>query len=222
MKKNLLIVGDSLGLPRDNMPYSNTWTYLLCDYLQNFHTVLKLQRALNSNTINSGVKEDWLEFYKPDDVILQVGIVDCSPRFLKNGGLLMKLVNISPFFLKNFIWKLIKKYKTRSVVNVDVTIDRFESNIEKYINRCISIGVSRIFLIKIAKSGSAMVKKSPEILSQINLYNQIFDTLAGKYQNCILINELTNANDDYFIEDGYHLSEFGNYNLFEAIKKYYK
>ena len=67
-----------------------------------------------------------------------------------------------------------------------------------------------------------MVKKSPEILSQINLYNQIFDKLAGKYQNCILINELTNANDDYFIEDGYHLSEFGNYNLFEAIKKYYK
>ena len=67
-----------------------------------------------------------------------------------------------------------------------------------------------------------MVNKSPEILSQINFYNQIFDKLAIKYQNYILINELTNANDDYFIEDGYHLNEFGNNKLFEAIKKYYK
>ncbi|WP_291106557.1 hypothetical protein [Flavobacterium sp. UBA6195] len=64
---------------------------------------------MNSNTINSGVKEDWLEFYKPDDVILQVGIVDCSPRFLKNGGLLMKLVNSSPFFLKKFYLEINKK-----------------------------------------------------------------------------------------------------------------
>ncbi len=70
--KNILIVGDSLGLPRENLAYNNTWPYLLLISVKDFHFIFKLQRALTSKIINSGIFKDWLEFYKPKDVIIQV------------------------------------------------------------------------------------------------------------------------------------------------------
>jgi hypothetical protein len=221
MKKNILIVGDSLGLPRENISYDKTWPYKLTSSLKDCHVICKLQRALTTVMINSGVIYDWLEFYTPTDVILQVGIVDCSPRYIKNGGLFMKLIGISPSFIKSTLWKLIKKFGNRSSKNADVSIENFETNLLKYINRCEKIGVERVFLIKIAKSGSAMIKQSPEVLKQIELYNKVIDNLGQVKQICIVIPELANADDTYFLEDGYHLNEYGNEQLFKGIIKYY-
>jgi hypothetical protein len=221
MKKNILIVGDSLGLPRENISYDKTWPFKLTSSLQDYHIISKLQRALTTVMINSGVLFDWLEFYTPSDVILQVGIVDCSPRYIKNGGLLMKLIGISPSFIKSNIWKLIKRFGNRSSKNADVSVEDFEKNLLKYINRCEKIKVERIFLIKIAKSGTAMIKQSPQVLKQIELYNKVIDKIGDVKQNCIVIPELANADDTYFLEDGYHLNEYGNEQLFKGIIKYY-
>lgn len=221
MKNKILIIGDSLGLPRENLSYTSTWPYKLISSLQDCHIICKLQRALTSLMINSGVVGDWLEYYKPNDVILQVGIVDCSPRYIKNGGILMRLLNISPSFIKSNIWVLIKKYGNRSSKNVDVTIKDFETNLLKYINRCERIGVERIFLIKIAKSGSAMINRNPEVFNQIRLYNNVIEKIASKMKNCIVIPDLEEADDSCFLVDGYHLNEFGSDLLFKGIIKYF-
>ena len=221
MEKNILIVGDSLGLPRDNMPYNKTWPYLLSASLKNYHFIFKLQRGLTTKMINAGVLKDWLEFYDVKNVILQVGIVDCAPRYISNTGFTMKLLGASPFFLNSFFWKLIKKYGIRTSKYADVNIQTFQSNIKKYIKRCEDSGVERIFFIKIARSGSAMVKQNPEILKQIDLYNDVFEKVTRGKDNCILINTLEKADDSYFLEDGYHLNQYGNNKLFETILKYY-
>lgn len=220
-QKNILIVGDSLGLPRKNMPYINTWPFLLSSKLTNFHFILKLQRALTTETINSGLSEDWLEFYYPKNVILQVGIVDCSPRYIKNRGLTMKILAVLPSFLKAFFWQIIKRFSSRKCKYADVSLKGFQANIEKYIQRCENIGVERIFIIKIARSGSNMIKQNPKILKQIDLYNAVFERVAHCKNNCTLISTLEKANDNYFLEDGYHLNEYGNKQVFEDILKYY-
>ncbi len=222
MKKNILIVGDSLGLPRENLSYDKTWPYKLISSLPDYHFICKLQRALTSVMINSGVVGDWLEYYKPQAVVLQVGIVDCSPRYIKNGGFLMKLLGVSPSFIRKTVWSLIKKYGSRSSKNVDVNIVDFESNLLKYINRCEKSGVERIFIIKIAKSGSAMINRNPEVLNQIIAYNKVIQKLGDSRQNCIIISELEQSDDKCFLEDGYHLNEFGNELLFNSIIRYFK
>jgi acyl-CoA thioesterase-1 len=220
--KNILIVGDSLGLPRENMPYTNTWPFLLSSKLTNYHFIFKLQRALTTKTINSGLSEDWLEFYNPKNIILQVGIVDCSPRYIKNGGLTMKILAVLPPFLKAFFWKITKQFSNRKSKYADVSLQAFQANIKKYIQRCEKIGVERIFIIKIARSGSNMIKQNPKILKQIDLYNAVFERVADNKNNCILISTLEKANDDYFLEDGYHLNEYGNEQVFEELLKYYE
>jgi acyl-CoA thioesterase-1 len=222
MKKSILIVGDSLGLPRENISYDKTWPYKLTSTLEEYHVICKLQRALTTIMINSGVYFDWLEFYTPSDVILQVGIVDCSPRYLKNGGFLMRLIGIAPTFIKSQVWKLIKRFRHRSSSNADVSIEDFEKNLLRYINRCEKINVERIFIVKIAKSGNAMIKQNPEVLKQIELYNKVIDELVAGKKKCIIIPELAAADDTYFLEDGYHLNEYGNEQLFKGIMKYYK
>jgi hypothetical protein len=66
-----------------------------------------------------------------------------------------------------------------------------------------------------------MIKQSPEVLKQIELYNKVIDNLGQVKQICIVIPELANADDTYFLEDGYHLNEYGNEQLFKGIIKYY-
>jgi acyl-CoA thioesterase-1 len=219
--EKILIVGDSLGLPREGMSYERTWPYLLMLSNTEHHFVLKLQRALTSEMINSGLLFDWLEFYNPRYVILQVGIVDCAPRYFRTRGFLIKLIGSLPQFLKARVWQLVKKYCKRSIKRADVKIEDFEINLRKYISRCEQVCVERIFLIKIAKPGSSMIKKTPGILKQVELYNSVFTRLAEVEEKCCVVDILSEATDSYFLEDGYHLNEFGNKQLFESLKKYF-
>jgi acyl-CoA thioesterase-1 len=213
----ILIIGDSLGLPRENVPYKKTWPYLLNKVLSTSHVVIKVQRALTSKMINEGVKADWLEFYRPKIVIIQVGIVDCAPRYLKNDSFLLKIINIQPSFIKKNVWKLIKNTKIRSPKNVDVSIIEFEKNINSYLTRCKSIGVEKVCLIKIAKCGKKMQIQNPKIIDQISSYNEVLNIVKDEYDFVETVNVLADADESYFIEDGYHLNEFGNSVLFKSI-----
>ena len=220
MSENILIVGDSLGLPREEMPYKKTWPFLMANSLQSYHFIFKIQRALTTQMLHLGMFQDWLEYYTPKDVIMQVGIVDCAPRYLKKSGLKMKLLGVSPGFIKNSAWKLIKK-SGRSAKYADVSIEEFEANLLKYISRCEKANVERIFFIKIARPGTAMIKSNPGVIKQVELYNTIYDKIAVSNKKCIVISDLAQADDNYFLEDGYHLNEYGNNILFQSILKHY-
>lgn len=218
MQDTILIVGDSLGLPRENMPYEKTWPRLVSKFTGS-HVVAKVQRALTTAMLHSGMYQDWLEFYAPKMVMLQVGIVDCAPRYIKNGGIAMKLLGVSPGPVKSAAWKIIKK-GGRQAKHADVSPPDFEANLKKYADRCIKAGVQQLLLISIARSGSAMVKSNPGILDQVERYNGIIRRVAASYPICSVIDVLAEADDSYFLEDGYHLNEYGNLQLFNALTKY--
>ena len=148
MKKTCLIVGDSLGLPRDEVDYFNTWPYLVQLRDKHYHFVLKFQRALTSKYLNEDQKRDWLEFYKPSIVILQLGIVDCAPRIIKKRSTLFRYISVMPAKLRSMICRYIKSNMPREARKCNVRINDFKSNIKDYLTRCGEAGVENIYIIK--------------------------------------------------------------------------
>jgi acyl-CoA thioesterase I len=206
-----------LGMPRDNMPYNHTWPYLLYSMLQPAEVVSRVQRALTTQMLFGGSAKDYLEYYQPSIVLLQVGIVDCAPRYLSGKSMAVKLLAAAPGFIAGFTWKLIKKYGKRRPSRADVSLTDFEKNLENYAQRAMACGVQKLLCIKIATPGTAMALKNPGIGLQVKNYNAVIERLCTKYSFMSAVTVLDNADDTYFIEDGYHLSEKGNAILANAI-----
>ena len=78
-KKRVLVISDSLGLPRENpdgiIYYENSWPYLLKEKFDVIHL------GIGGASIDQLVSQaGYYRFANPDFVILQSGIVDCAPR----------------------------------------------------------------------------------------------------------------------------------------------
>ena len=213
MDKIVLCVGDSLGMPRQGVPFCKTWYYRIISHKTNYCFVNDFRRALTTNELSS---EDFLENYSPQVIILQVGIVDCAPRYYKNNSLLIKLINVGPDFIRDKFWRLTKRFKTRVPDNADVLVDQFKTNLEGYIQRCEKELVEKLIIIKIPRPSKPMLNKNPMILRSIEIYNEIIQTLAfeGKL---FVIDPLGDGADDNYIEDGYHLSELGSQKVFNSL-----
>jgi hypothetical protein len=95
----ILLIKDSMAMPRSEVLYEDTWPYLLaCDY-PNLHIIDKSCRASTTNRLveEEGIKGiskggDLLEFYMPDIVITQIGITDCTPRYFDRNKLFTKIL----------------------------------------------------------------------------------------------------------------------------------
>ncbi len=215
--KIVLCNGDSLGMPRENVRFKDTWYFNLSNsFSQNeFYFINNFKRA---NTTNSLVNRDALENYNPNIIILQLGIVDCAPRLYKTNSLLVKIVNRSPLFIKKNFWKVSKKIKKRSILNADVNLKKFEKNITNFLDRCKILEVEKCIIIKIQKPGKIMINKNPEIIKAVNLYNTIFDHMEKIYDFVTVINPLKDGNDDFYIIDGYHVNKIGFNKVYEELK----
>lgn len=214
--KTVLCNGDSLGMPRDNVKFESTWFYKLSNKLSkdHFYFVNNFKRA---NTTNSLYSRDSLENYSPKIVIVQLGIVDCAPRLYNSNSMLIKIVNRLPFILKNIFWKFSKLVKQRSIKNADVNIYCFEENLNNFLTRCQNIDVEKCILIKIGIPGSMMIKKNPEIIRAINLYNDVYDKVENIFHFVKVVNPLVDGHDDLYVDDGYHLNEKGFTRVHESL-----
>ena len=133
--KVVLCNGDSLGMPRENVKFESTWYYKLSNELlhSGFYFVNNFKRANTTNFLNHG---DALEYYSPNIVIVQLGIVDCAPRVYKTNGILLKVVNKLPNRYQKLFWAISKKFRKRSLKRADVNINAFEDNLVDFLNRC--------------------------------------------------------------------------------------
>ena len=207
--KRVLCIGDSLGLPRTEMAYENTWYSILTKRLPNFEYIPRFQRAMTTNFLVKDNSADYLENFKPNILIMQIGIVDCAPRYLPESSIVVKIINRLPVGLNNLFWKFWKKTKKRTPKYANVLPPNFRKNLFDFFTRCNKTGVEKVVVIKIAMPGTQMVNRNSEIINQVNHYNSIYHSLAEEFELITLIDPLASGKDDSFIEDGYHLSGRG-------------
>lgn len=214
--KIVLCNGDSLGMPRENVRFKYTWYFKLSNSFSpnEYYFINNFKRA---NTTNSLVSRDSLENYSPNIIILQLGIVDCAPRLYQSNSLIIKIVNRAPLYIKKYFWKVSKKIKKRSILNADVDLKKFENNITNFLDRCKILGVERCIIIKIQKPGKIMIDKNPEIIRAVNLYNTIYDNMEKIYNFVKVIDPLKDGNDDFYINDGYHVNTQGFKKVYESL-----
>jgi len=217
--KRILCIGDSLGLPRKDESYIHTWYYKISQFYKEFEFIPRFMRAMTTENLTSINPLDSLENFEPNIVILQVGIVDCSPRLLPKDFFFTKLIGILPKYFSSPIWRVIKKITIRRVRFADVSPFNFKKNLYDYFSRCNKLGIEKLVFIKISKPGTNMIIKNKHIVSQVELYNNLIDKVSKQFAFVELINPLEDGLDDYYISDGYHLNKNGHNQIFLKIKE---
>jgi len=213
--KKLLIITDSLGMPREEVLYEETWPFLLSKKNPHLHIIDKCLRAATTTRLikEGGLGTDLLERYKPHFVIIQLGIVDCAPRLFSNRGLEHKLLKLMPRRIRYLYIKWIKMTRKRSIKRCYVSLDEFKTNVENYLNRSVKEH-THILFIEIAISVE-YANFNPKTPHQVKKYNSALRELVKKHP---FAHTLKIRDDNtFFLKDGYHLSPEGHVNLVQKI-----
>jgi len=234
MGNKILAVGDSLALPGHGNEYEDTWIWKLKQEFKKLDFITIFQRAMTTEVLVSlggGKNEndfvpngaDCLEFYKPDIIILQLGIVDCAPRLFHRDGIEIKLINRLPSNIKDKYIKIVKQVRTRNYRRSYVSAESFENNLRVYLNRCIVNNLKNVILIGIPYPDNRMIEKNQNIYSAVNYYNRIYLLLEKDYSIVKVIFPLDSRKyDEKIYSDGYHPNSLGHQLIFSELKQVFK
>lgn len=217
--KKILCIGASVALPREEVKYEDTWYYLLKEKYRNCDFISYFRRAQIMPETDY-LYDSYYRFYYPDYVIWEIGITDSAPRYIVEQKLFWKMVLriIKGKRVEKVFWRIIKTIRKRDPKRVATPLPAFEQYAEKLINEFISDGVKKIFIMKIEPIGSSPRKKNPAWYDNIQKYNKIYEKLALKYSDrVILIAPKENADDDCYIKDGYHPNKKGMKMTFDNL-----
>lgn len=204
-KKRILILTDSLGLPRTEpqlVKYEETYISLL---RKDGYDVVNL-------SIGGGLISDlvWQYGYylpfSPDIVLVQSGIVDCAPRALRRCelGILRKL-NLIKFLNKKLLYFL-RKYRSITYTSKKLYKSQLEFLLSKFPN-------SKFIFLGILKPIEEYEKIVPGIRKNIIEYNNILKNL----QSTTYIDMMTFPSDG-IQPDCHHLNVKGHYETYQRIK----
>lgn len=220
MNKRIMIITDSMAMPRKEVPYEETWIYLLKKNFINYDIIDKSARGSTSFRLISegGLGIDLLENYNPTTVILQLGITECSPRLFKKNGLEFLFMNkILSFKLRQKYIKLIKKRRVRNPKLTDIPPSLFEKNIINYFDRAKKIN-SKIIVILINDASNKFISKSPFIQKNIDLYNNIFEKVSENFSNVKTIKIFSRDIDiNNYCIDELHINSEANQLIFNNL-----
>lgn len=218
----ILCIGDSLGLPREEVSYEETWFFRLKNQFPQHDFIYKFKRSLTSRDVvgksNKDFAGDYFEFYHPDLVIAQFGICDCAPRYINEGKpawIAAKLI-FRKLRLEKLFWKTIKKVFSRSADCVYVSYDDFASYVNEYAEKCLRQD-SQIIFIEIGTPSLKVQEISPNLLHNVIRYNQVFEELAKKNPNRISVVNPLNMEDESFYIDGYHTNGKGFERVYHSL-----
>lgn len=222
MNNRVLIIGDSMALPRKGVSYNCTWPYRLkC----RFKDVEFINRSILGSTVqrlNIGDAADesgCLEAYMPQIIILQLGIVDCAPRLFKRTSLVPKIMRYLPNVVQSQFVSFFKTYRGRRAEFSYLSHTEYRNHIERFIRRSADFNVKKIFAVKIGPISSSVAESSPQFNSQINIYNEILNEASNANSRFSLIEAGFDASCAHeHTTDGYHLNEKGHNSLFLSIE----
>lgn len=212
----ILCIGDSSGLPRPYLNYKDTWPFLLKEEMPMYDFISIFKRSSTTQSLLE--YGDSLEYYTPDIVILQLGIVDCAPRYLKDSRILYKLVAIFPGKIQHIFWLFWKFFFKRNRREAYVSLSKFKKNLISYLDRCMNEKVKSVIIIKIATPCQDILIESPLIVDSVKEYNSIYEELKKSYPFVELIDPLC-GKDFLCFKDGYHPNAEGNLKICSMVKQ---
>ena len=208
--KRLLIFSDSLGLPR-NTPevtlYEDTYPFLL---RKNFEV---FQFSKGGGLITDFVEQSWYYVqYKPDILLLQMGIVDCGPRAFSKGE---EAIFSSVFFLRGLrrllsryrVSRMIRNVRKKSWTKPKIFRKSCESLIEMFPD-------ASVFALSIIHSSPSYEKQVPGITDKISQYNEILKEVFGDHY--IDLKEIPSLG---IMSDHHHLTKEGHRYIYDMILK---
>ena len=219
--KRVLIIADSMAMPRPDTRYEDTWIYLVKQEFPHYDFLDRVERGGTSLRLvtEGGGGVDLLELYEPDLVILQFGFAEGAPRLFKKPSLEYFFVSrILPASLRSKYIQYVKKSRVRNPQITAISPDNFRAYISNYFERAEKIG-SKVVVILILKATRLLINKSPLVEQNIKLYNDIYCEVAESFSNvrCVApfgeevdVNEIT--------VDEYHLDSRGHRTLFDRLK----
>jgi lysophospholipase L1-like esterase len=206
----ILILSDSLALPREKPEvcrYEQTWPQLIRN---DGHMVnqVSIGGATSADLLRQSV---YHTSFHPDVVILQVGIVDCAPRFLtaSEKKVLLKI----PFAGKSLIRGLNKAWvrKLRNLTYVPLV--PFKANIEGILK---AFQACKCLCVAIIPARKEYETQLPGITDKIKTYNEVLERTPAGYIS------LDDFPDHGVMSDHHHLNEAGHSYIFMQIKELLK
>ncbi|MFT6989284.1 MAG: lysophospholipase L1-like esterase [Paraglaciecola sp.] len=217
IKKKVLIITDSLGLPRcipEEVSDDDTWCYKLTDHFSGKYNFRFFRhRGLDTAALIHHLKASINAYQKPDIVILQIGVVDCYPRALSLTHLSM--IKKTPKFVQDIIHKIVNKnyeYFVNSSDNRYVKPVDFVSNL-KVISE--QFKMTNLYVLPIAPACNHYIKRNSKIEESIDLYNEYLKDVFGEKVLSSMY-KCTNI-DNLFLSDGHHLSSYGHDLVFRSL-----
>mgnify|MGYP001249726437 FL=1 len=226
MKNNkVLIITDSISMPRPGVSYEETWIYLLKKKYRNLDIIDRPARGSTSRRLvtEGGGGVDLLETYMPGTVIMQIGLTECAPRLFRKKGVEFFFMNkiLTPQLRTRYI-NHVKKTRQRKPELSDVSPDEFRINFRKFFLRCQKTG-TKVIVIKILKATNLYLSKSPGIQQSLDLYNDIYDELAGEFSDIVVISPVKDSMDvDRLCIDELHINKEGHRIYFNAVNSCFR
>jgi lysophospholipase L1-like esterase len=212
MSDIVLLVADSLGMPREGVLYNDTYLHKLKESSQEEF----VDRSKRARTTDSLHKEDTLEHYNPDIIITQIGIVDCAPRY--SNKVERQLFKIVPSALTNPYMSVMKRLRSRKARRQYVSPEVFKSNLKNYYERA-EKGDTQIISIEIAPPTTQLQEANPDVDVEIEKYKRIYNELANGFRNVEIINPYDSLNVDDVMIDDHHPNAIGHKYIFKSIKE---
>lgn len=213
----VLCISDSFGLPREGVPYDDTWIVKLKKRFKGIDFIPLFRRNMTTNDLDEHNYFEYLKYYYPDYIYLQLGICDCAPRYIRTNSLLYQIMCMLPPKISSIGWKIIK-IRGRKLNCINVSLDKFYLNLSRYINEGRSINIKKIFICKIGIPADNMIASSPNILKSIEKYNKVIDQLYEENTDILeVIHPFANGDKSNYVADGYHPNHNGHRLIYESL-----
>jgi len=221
MKKRIMLITDSMAMPRPGVPYESTWVYLLKQEFPDYDIIDRPARGATALRLvtEGGGGLDLLERYAPDLVIIQIGMADCAPRlFRKNGPEYFFMNRILSAGLRSRYINFVKKRRVRNPSLTETSPENFQAFMSGFAGRAAACGTA-IIAVKIIRPGSEFIAKSPHITDNVDKFNAILDSIEAEKINFHTIRPFEKNYDiDAISLDELHVNDEGHKIIFMKLK----
>lgn len=195
----ILIIGDSLSAKRgDGIPWDRRWPQIFSEKCgAEFVVSNKSRRAATSKTLRNQ------ELDGVDLAIIQLGIVDCVPRYFTK--LESSLIARIPRRLRSKVINYFKLRRSQDRIRAYVSLDEYRRNFEFFLDR-----VGFAVIVKILEPGKKFARINSGAVESVSEYNSVIDSVAKKYDGVKVVSVPLELIDALTLDDGYHLNEEGH------------